>query len=118
MRIEKLGRPLATQTVITPPRDLLEGYDSFFVEIDDKIEEFYAKLKTGDRLKITSFTKLVEGMDELNRVRVFLILLFLAQRGLVNLWQEEEFGEIQVMVPPEGEEHGTDGEIGSPGTPA
>jgi chromatin segregation and condensation protein Rec8/ScpA/Scc1 (kleisin family) len=45
-----------------------------------------------------SFSVFVSGLERLEAIKTFIILLFLAQRGKVLLWQDEEFGEIYVTL--------------------
>jgi chromatin segregation and condensation protein Rec8/ScpA/Scc1 (kleisin family) len=55
--------------------------------------------------EIITFSKLVSGLDKIEVIRVFIILLFMAQKGKIILWQHEEFGEIYVTL--NGEDGGT-----------
>jgi len=48
--------------------------------------------------KLIVFSKVVAGLGRLEAVKTFIILLFLAQRGKVSLWQEEDFGELYITV--------------------
>jgi len=45
-----------------------------------------------------SFAGLVSSEDKLKAVRTFILLLFLAQKQRIWLWQDEEFGEIYISV--------------------
>jgi chromatin segregation and condensation protein Rec8/ScpA/Scc1 (kleisin family) len=47
---------------------------------------------------IIEFTKLIRGLPRIEAVRTFILLLFLAQDGLVSLWQNEETEEIYIAV--------------------
>ncbi|MBS7643134.1 hypothetical protein KEJ26_00870 [Candidatus Bathyarchaeota archaeon] len=85
---------------ITPAPPVLQQLDQFIVEIEKHIERMYnriAEMAVKDNL--VAFSKLVTGLKRLEVVRVFLIILFLACRGKINLWQEQEFGEIYISLP-------------------
>jgi chromatin segregation and condensation protein Rec8/ScpA/Scc1 (kleisin family) len=63
------------------------------------MENLYGRL--ADMVKgqgIIEFTKLVRGLPRIEAIRTFILLLFLAQDGLVSLWQNEETEEIYIAV--------------------
>jgi len=41
---------------------------------------------------------LIRGVTRIEAIRTFILLLFLAQDGLVNLWQNEETEELYIAV--------------------
>jgi chromatin segregation and condensation protein Rec8/ScpA/Scc1 (kleisin family) len=41
---------------------------------------------------------LIKGVGRLEAVRTFILLLFLAQNGKVNLWQNEETEEVYITI--------------------
>jgi chromatin segregation and condensation protein Rec8/ScpA/Scc1 (kleisin family) len=47
---------------------------------------------------IIEFSTLTKGVTRLEAIRMFILLLFLAQEGKVNLWQNEETEEIYITV--------------------
>jgi chromatin segregation and condensation protein Rec8/ScpA/Scc1 (kleisin family) len=48
--------------------------------------------------ELIAFSKLVVGLERIEAVKTFIILLFLAQRGKIGLWQEEEIEELYITV--------------------
>lgn len=85
---------------ITPAPPVLQQLDQFIVEIEEHIERMYTKIaEMAVKENLVSFSKLITGLKRLEIVRVFLIILFLACRGKINLWQEQEFGEIYISLP-------------------
>jgi chromatin segregation and condensation protein Rec8/ScpA/Scc1 (kleisin family) len=40
-----------------------------------------------------------DGLSRMEYVRLFILVLFLACRGLIQLWQDEDFGDIYVSLP-------------------
>jgi hypothetical protein len=84
---------LPTSSEILPPLDL------FLMEIELQMERLYAALS--DRVKgagIIEFSTLIKGVKRLEAIRTFILLLFLAQEGRINLWQNEETEEIYITV--------------------
>lgn len=82
---------------ITPPPPLMQEVDEFMVDIEDKVEDMFQKLsKLGDT--VISFTKLTLGLRRLEVIRAFLLILFLACRGRIQLWQEENSEEIYISM--------------------
>ncbi len=93
IRPPKLPQPILPTPEIIPPLDL------YLLEIEDHMNTLYAQLcqlvGTGELL---SFSKLVAGLEKIEAVKTFIILLFLAQRGKIGLWQEEEIEELYITV--------------------
>ncbi len=79
--------------------EVFEHVDDFMVKIEENINAFFARLlkqaQRGDRL---SFLELLGRKDNLEAVRIFLMLLFLVVEGKVGLYQTHEFGDIEIEV--------------------
>ncbi len=87
---------------LEPAVPILQQVDEFFLKIDEKIDSLYERLAAETRyVNEIRFSDLVKSMDHLEVVRTFLLVLFLATRGLVTLRQEEDLGEI-LIVPTNG----------------
>ena len=71
----------------------------YLLEIEDCMKKIYEQLSqlvgTGE---LISFSKFVMGLEKIEAVKTFIILLFLAQRGKIGLWQEEEIEELYITV--------------------
>lgn len=79
--------------------DILPEIDRYLMEIEDLMEKLYADMLHLSKGKpFLNFKKLVLEMDRVEAIRTFILLLFLAQRRKIWLWQEEEFGEIYISV--------------------
>jgi chromatin segregation and condensation protein Rec8/ScpA/Scc1 (kleisin family) len=79
--------------------DLLPQFDQFMAELENQMNKLYSRLM--EMVKgsgIIEFASLVKGVQRMEAVRTFILLLFLAQDGLVNLWQNEETEEIYIAV--------------------
>jgi len=101
LKSEKLIHPEKTipESVLPTPSEILPQLDMYLMEIEMQMEKLYASLS--DKVKgagIVDFSTLIEGVGRLEAIRIFVVLLFLAQDGRVNLWQNEETEEIYVTV--------------------
>jgi chromatin segregation and condensation protein Rec8/ScpA/Scc1 (kleisin family) len=91
---------VAEQHPILPSvTDLLPQFDKFMAEIETQIDSLYALLveKVGGS-GIIDFSKLTQNMTRMEALRTFIYLLFLAQDGMVSLWQNEETEELYIAV--------------------
>lgn len=80
---------------------------SFFVEegsIEEKIAAVFKKIsERADSQGLVMFTALLDEKTPLEMVNCFIPLLFLVNKGKVNAWQEEWFGEIFISLMREAE---------------
>lgn len=82
---------------ITPAPPIMQEVDEFMVDIENKIEDMYQRIsQLGD--EFIPFSKLITGLKRLESIRAFLLVLFLACRGKIQLWQEESSEEIYISV--------------------
>jgi len=92
-------RPPKTPQPIFPAPEILPPLDLYLLEIEDHMNTLYAQLYqlvgTGE---LIAFSKLVAGLEKIEATKTFIILLFLAQRGKIGLWQEEEIEELYITV--------------------
>jgi chromatin segregation and condensation protein Rec8/ScpA/Scc1 (kleisin family) len=98
---EKLHRidRVVPQPVLPAVSDIMPQFDAFLAELELQMEKLYALLC--EKVKgagIIEFAALVKGVDRFEAVRTFILLLFLAQDGKVNLWQNEETEELYIAV--------------------
>jgi chromatin segregation and condensation protein Rec8/ScpA/Scc1 (kleisin family) len=87
------------QSVLPTPSEILPELDLYLMEIELQMEKLYKSLS--DRVKgagLIEFSTLVHGAGRLETIRTFILLLFLAQQGKINLWQNEETEEIYITV--------------------
>jgi chromatin segregation and condensation protein Rec8/ScpA/Scc1 (kleisin family) len=95
IRLEKT----VAQNVLPTPSEILPELDLYLMEIELQMEKLYTTLS--DRVKgagLIEFSTLVSGSGRLEAIRTFILLLFLAQEGKINLWQNEETEEIYITV--------------------
>jgi chromatin segregation and condensation protein Rec8/ScpA/Scc1 (kleisin family) len=98
---EKLIHPekSVAQNVLPTPSEILPELDLYLMEIELQMEKLFASLS--DRVKgagLIEFSTLISGVGRLETIRTFILLLFLAQEGKLNLWQNEESEEIYITV--------------------
>jgi len=87
------------EPLLPNPSEILPQLDVYLMEIELQMEKLYASLS--ERVKgagIIEFSAFIKGVGRLEAIRTFILLLFLAQDGKVNLWQNEETGEIYITV--------------------
>ncbi|MCK4424542.1 hypothetical protein KAU93_02565 [Candidatus Bathyarchaeota archaeon] len=90
---------VAAEPVLPTPSEILPQIDLYLMEIEAQMEKLHAALlRSVKGSGIISFSKFIGGMDRMETIRTFILLLFLAQRRTVNLWQDEETEEIYVTV--------------------
>lgn len=96
LKAEKLV-PVGASQMITRTPAVFEQVDDWLVKIEEEIKSFYSQLvKTGRGT--LSFLNLLGKGDSLQAVRMFIMLLFLAFEGKVGLNQQEEFGDIEIVM--------------------
>jgi len=84
---------------LLPTPEVLPPVDLYLMEIEERMENLYNLLcQLASEAKLIVFSKVVAGLEKLEAVKTFIILLFLAQRGKVSLWQEEDFGGLYITV--------------------
>lgn len=90
------------EPVLPPPPEFLPPVDLYLMEAEKQMKRLYRLiLRLAHEEKLIIFSKIVAGLGKLEAIKRFIILLFLAQKGKITLWQEEDFGEIYV-TPAEG----------------
>ncbi len=85
--------------VLPDVSDIMPQFDKFIAELELQMDKLYERLV--DMVKgagIIEFSTLIKGIPRIEAVRIFILLLFLAQDGLVSLWQNEETEEIYIAV--------------------
>jgi len=81
------------------PREILPPVDLYLVEMGERMKQLYGLLlDLADRGEFMSFSKVAAGLEKVETIRRFIVLLFLAQEGKIDLWQEEDSGEIYITL--------------------
>jgi segregation and condensation protein A len=98
---EKLMRfqKAVEEPLLPTPSEILPQLDLYLMKIELQMEKLYADLS--QRVKgagIIEFSSLIKGSTRLETIRTFILLLFLAQEGKVDLWQNEDSEEIYIAI--------------------
>jgi segregation and condensation protein A len=84
--------------VLTPP-SVFEQFDEFLANIEENIENYYGYLiKLSIRGLPLSFKELVKDQTFLEAVRVFIMLLFLANQKKIILTQDESDLDLYIRL--------------------
>ncbi len=87
------------ESILPPPPDILPPIDLYLMEIEKQMKKLYRfLLELAQEEKLIIFSKIAAGLEKLEAIKRFILLLFLAQKGKITLWQEEEFGEIYITL--------------------
>lgn len=87
------------EPILPPPPEVLLPIDLYLMEAEKQMKRLYRFiLRLAHEEKLIIFSKIVAGLEKLEAIKRFIILLFLAQKGKITLWQEEDFGEIYVTL--------------------
>mgnify|MGYP003875325335 CR=1 FL=1 len=87
------------EPVLPSPSEIVPAIEAYLIEIEELMSRLYRKLQSLAREGVLiTFSRVVEGLDRMGRIKTFITLLFMAQKGKVTLWQEEEFGEIFITL--------------------
>jgi chromatin segregation and condensation protein Rec8/ScpA/Scc1 (kleisin family) len=94
-----LGLKPRTEPILPPPPEILPPLDLYLMEIEKQMERLYHKLAgLAAHGKFILFSKVIAGLERLEAIKTFIVLLFLAQKGDVSLWQNEDLTEIYVVL--------------------
>jgi segregation and condensation protein A len=81
------------------PAILTEHLDEFLTDIDSRLEEFYLELvRLARKSKALSFYTINRKKPVLEKIRRFILLLFLACQGRVSLLQERDDSDIEITI--------------------
>jgi hypothetical protein len=97
-KLSLIGR-VVQQPVLPAFSDLMPQFDAFLQEIELQLDKLYDLLC--EKVKgagIIEFSALTKEIKRLEAIQTFILLLFLAQNGKVNLWQNEETEELYIAV--------------------
>ena len=94
-----LDHAIEQHPVLPSVSDLIPQFDKYLAELKLQIDKLYAILC--EKVKgagIIDFSTLSKDATRIEALRMFIYLLFLAQDGLVSLWQNEETEELYIAV--------------------
>jgi len=77
--------------------------EDFIIKIEERVEEFYNFIKGVLESKgIVTLEEIMSGVDRLEAVRRFILLLFIASRGMITIIENDD-GKVLISL---GETHG------------
>lgn len=98
-KLLRLDHTVQQHPILPSVTDLMPQFDKFIAELELQVDQLYAILQ--EKVKgsgIVDFSTLSKGATRIEALRMFIYLLFLAQDGLVSLWQNEETEELYIAV--------------------
>lgn len=98
-KLMSLNHVIEQHPVLPAVTDLMPQFDKYMAELELQIDKLYNILcEKVMGSGIIDFTTLSKGSTRIEALRMFIYLLFLAQDGLVSLWQNEETEELYIAV--------------------
>jgi chromatin segregation and condensation protein Rec8/ScpA/Scc1 (kleisin family) len=90
---------MVSHPVLPAVSDILPQFDIFLAELEAQMNELYERLCGMVKgAGIIEFSNLIKGTARMEAIRIFILLLFLAQNAKVSLWQNEETEELYIAV--------------------
>lgn len=87
------------EPILPPPPDILPPLDMYLMEIEKQMDALFEMLsRLAADGKYVLFSKAVSDLERLDAVKTFIVLLFLAQKGDLSLWQDEDMAEIYIVL--------------------
>lgn len=109
LRIDKVQSIKSPPKPILPPPEVIPTLSAYLMEIEDEMERLLQKMRLLiSRGEIITFSGLVKGLERMEMIKTFIVLLFMAQKGKITLWQSGELDEIYIIVNGEKEVINTD----------
>lgn len=94
-RIDRVVR----QPILPSFSEILPQFDAFLADLEIQMDKLYQLLCERVRGRgIVEFSALAKNAVRMEEIRMFILLLFLAQDGKISLWQNEETGELYIAV--------------------
>ncbi len=90
---------LAAKPFVLSPPSVFEQLDEFLANMEENIQTFYAELiKLSIKEVPLSFREMVAGQSLIQIVRVFIMLLFLANQKKILLTQDEQSADLFIRL--------------------
>ncbi|HIE18976.1 TPA: hypothetical protein EYP75_04545 [Candidatus Bathyarchaeota archaeon] len=81
------------------PQEVVPPINVYLMEMEEQMKILLQKIRSFIKEdKIVAFSKLIRGLEKLEQIRNFIILLFLAHRKKISLWQKEDSDEIFITL--------------------
>jgi chromatin segregation and condensation protein Rec8/ScpA/Scc1 (kleisin family) len=88
-----------TTPILPAPPEILPPLDLYLMEIEKQMDKLLQTLrKFALKEQVVLFSRIIDGLTKLDAIKTFIVLLFLAQKGDVSLWQDENLTEIFILL--------------------
>ncbi len=92
-------RSLIKKNVLEEIQPLVYAIDPDRTQIERSLKNIYDLIRKKASVdKIVKFSELLPSRDRMEIVKVFFCVLLLGFRGFIDLWQEEDYGEIFIQL--------------------
>ena len=82
-----------------PPPEVVPTVSMYLMEMEELMKRLIQKIRSlAGKGGAIAFSRIALGLEKLEQIRTFIVLLFLAHKGRVALWQETESDELFVTV--------------------
>jgi len=85
--------------LFSPPQEVIPQVSVYLMEMEEQmrilLQRIHSIIRRGE---IATFSSLIKGLKKIEQVRDFILLLFLAHRKKVSLWQSEGSDEIYITL--------------------
>jgi len=100
LKSEKLfALKVSTRTELLPPAEIFPSISAYLMELEEQMDRLLKKIfSIASEGKVITFSKLAYGLEKLDQIRNFIVLLFLAQKNKVTLGQEENSDEVFITI--------------------
>jgi len=94
----KIKMPPRSELLLAP-QDVVNPLNVYLMEMKEQMKRLLQKIRSLIKeSEIVTFSKIVAGLEKIEQIRNFIILLFLAHRKKVSLWQKEDSEEIFITL--------------------
>jgi len=100
LRTEKLFALTAPiKEVLPPPLSVIPVISLYLMEIEEQMGKLLQKIRSlAQKGEAIAFSGIIRGLEKLEQIRIFIVLLFLAHKGRITLWQEEDSDEMFITA--------------------
>ncbi len=84
---------------LPPPPEVVPTVSMYLMEMEELMEKLLRKMRSlAEKGGAVAFSGIVRGLEKLEKIRTFIVLLFLAHKGKVTIWQEERSDEMFITI--------------------
>jgi chromatin segregation and condensation protein Rec8/ScpA/Scc1 (kleisin family) len=88
-----------SREVLLPPPELIPSISAYLQEMEEQMNRILQKIfSLKEERNIVNFSRIIQNLDKLETIQTFIILLFLAHKKKVTIWQDENSDEIFITT--------------------